>query len=222
MRQFFSIRRNRAALRRLRCHLQRDANGVAAVEFALILPVMLLLYYGIAEIGQAAMADRRVTQLNRALVDLAAQGNLPLESAASGSAARGTALYDTDVDTIFLVGQMIMAPFTTTPKMMIASVTVDDKGVAKVCWSEQKNTTATPTNIKLQDGLLLPKTSVIMAEASFVYEPFLGQLVFKDALTLGGDRIYMRPRMAAKAGALNIEQVARIRGTGSAAKTIVC
>ncbi|WP_441478629.1 TadE/TadG family type IV pilus assembly protein [Bosea sp. 2KB_26] len=223
MRQFFSIRRNKAALRRLRRHLQTDRKGVAAVEFALILPVMLLLYYGIAEIGEAAMADRRVTQLNRALVDLAAQGNLPPESAAApGSAPRGTALSDADVDTIFLVGQMIMAPFTTTPRMMFASVTVDDKGVAKVCWSAQRNTTAPPTNIKLPDGLLLPKTSVIMAEASYAYEPLLGKLVFKDALTLGGDRIYMRPRMAAKAGALNIEQVARIQGTGSTAKTIVC
>lgn len=207
MRQFFSIRRNRAALRRLRRRLHRDGKGVAAVEFALILPVMLLLYYGIVEIGQAAMVDRRVTQLNRALVDLAAQA---------------PTLDDANVDTIFLVGQMIMAPYTPTPRMMFASVTVDDKGVAKVCWSAPKNTTAPPTNVILPAGLLLPKTSVIMAEASHVYEPLLGKLVFKDALTLGGNRIYMRPRMAAKAGTLNIEQVARIQGTGSAAKTIVC
>lgn len=206
MRQFFSISRNGAALRRLGHSLRRDRKGVAAVEFGLILPVMLLLYYGIVEIGQAVMANRRVTQLNRALVDLTAQAS-PME--------------DNEVDTIFLVGQMIMAPFTTTPKMTIASVIVDDKGVAKVCWSAQRNTTAPPANIKLPDGLLIPKTSVIMAEASHVYEPLLGNLV-TGALALGGDRIYMRPRAAAKAGTLNIEQVARIQKINGVTTTTAC
>ena len=209
MRPFFSIRRNRVALRRLRRRLQSDGKGVAAVEFALILPVMLVLYYGIVELGQAAMADRRVTQLNRSLVDLA---------------SRKTALNDNDADLAFAVGQMIMGAISTptTLKMTIASVVVDDKGVAKLCWSEQKNTTAPPANITLPDGLLIPKTSVIMAEASYVYEPLLGDLVVKSALTLGGNRIYMRPRAAAKAGTLNIEQVVRIKGTGSAATTTAC
>ncbi len=216
MRQFFSFRRNRAALRRLRRHLQGDRKGVAAVEFALILPLMLAFYYGIVEVGRATMADRRITQVNRALVDLTSQS---------------AAMSDGEVDMIFLIAQMILAPQTTTStlppmpatlKMTIASVVVDDKGVAKVCWSEQRNTSAPPTNIKLPAGLLIPKTSVIMAEASFGYTPLLGDRVIKSALTLGGDRIYMRPRMAAKTGTLNIEQVARIKGTGSAAKTTVC
>lgn len=209
MRLFFSIRRNRVALRHLRRRLQSDGKGVVAVEFALILPVMLVLYYGIVELGQAAMADRRVTQLNRSLVDLA---------------SRKTALNDNDADLAFAVGQMIMGAISTptTLKMTIASVVVDDKGVAKLCWSAQKNTTAPPANITLPDGLLIPKTSVIMAEASYVYEPLLGDLVVKSALTLGGNRIYMRPRAAAKAGTLNIEQVVRIKGTGSAATTTAC
>ncbi|MGO4672230.1 TadE/TadG family type IV pilus assembly protein [Bosea sp. 2YAB26] len=217
MRQFFSFRRNRAALRRLGRRLQSDGKGVAAVEFALIWPVMILLYYGIVEVGRATMADRRVTQLNRALVDLASQS---------------PAISDGERDMIFLIGQMILAPetMTSTPpppmpatlKMIIASVVVDDKGVAKVCWSAPINTTAPPANIKLPAGLLIPKTSLIMAEASYGYKPLLGDRVVKGALTLGGNRIYMRPRAAAKAGPLNIEQVARITKINGVTTTITC
>jgi Flp pilus assembly protein TadG len=44
----------------------RDRRGVSAVEFALIAPVLVIFYCGLAELTQAMMAQRRsATSLRR-------------------------------------------------------------------------------------------------------------------------------------------------------------
>ena len=54
-------------------HLIKDRRGAAAVEFAFIAPVMILMYYGLAELTQAMMADRRASHVASAIGDLVAQ-----------------------------------------------------------------------------------------------------------------------------------------------------
>ena len=53
--------------------LVRDIRGVSAVEFALVLPLMVALYLGLAEASQAIAIDRKVTLTAHALSDLASQ-----------------------------------------------------------------------------------------------------------------------------------------------------
>ena len=47
-----------------------DGRGVAAVEFAFLLPVIILLYVGAGELSEAVMTSRKVETLSRTLVDL--------------------------------------------------------------------------------------------------------------------------------------------------------
>ncbi len=42
--------------------LQQDESGVASIEFAFIAPVMLLMYFGLAEVATAISVDRRISQ----------------------------------------------------------------------------------------------------------------------------------------------------------------
>jgi len=51
----------------------RDRRGVAAVEFSLILPIMLTIYLGGVEVGDGFAIDTRVTLVTRAVTDLATQ-----------------------------------------------------------------------------------------------------------------------------------------------------
>ena len=37
-----------------------DRRGVSAIEFAFIAPVMILMYFGVAELTQGMMAERRM------------------------------------------------------------------------------------------------------------------------------------------------------------------
>ena len=53
--------------------LRRDERGVSAVEFAMLLPLMLSLYLGAVEISQGISADRKVTLTTRTVADLVSQ-----------------------------------------------------------------------------------------------------------------------------------------------------
>src|SRR5262245_44457481 len=60
-------------LRRRLQRLAHDQRGVSAVEFAMLLPLMLTLYLGAVEISQAVAVDRKVTLAARSVADLVAQ-----------------------------------------------------------------------------------------------------------------------------------------------------
>ncbi|MAC38359.1 MAG: pilus assembly protein TadE, partial [Oceanicaulis sp.] len=51
----------------------RDCRGLSAVEFALIAPVMILLYLGAVDLSLVLSIDRKVTSAASALADLVAQ-----------------------------------------------------------------------------------------------------------------------------------------------------
>lgn len=60
-------------LRRRLLALARNQRGVAAVEFAMLLPLMITLYIGAVEISQMVSIDRKVSLTARAVADLVAQ-----------------------------------------------------------------------------------------------------------------------------------------------------
>ena len=76
--------------RRLR-RLIGDERGVSAVEFAMLLPLMLTLYLGAVEVSQGIGADRKVTLTARTIADLVSQvssiGNADMTNALNASSA---------------------------------------------------------------------------------------------------------------------------------------
>ena len=52
---------------------RKDRRGVAAVEFALIAPAMVLLYCGLVELCQAVIAERKANHVASAIGDLVTQ-----------------------------------------------------------------------------------------------------------------------------------------------------
>jgi len=69
---------------------------MSAVEFALILPLMLMLYVGGIELSQAISADRKTALISRAVADLVAQ--VPTVT-------------DTDMGNIFDAATEVAMPF---------------------------------------------------------------------------------------------------------------
>ena len=53
--------------------LRRDQRGVSAVEFAMLLPLMVTLYLGTVEVSQGVSINRKVTLTARTVADLASQ-----------------------------------------------------------------------------------------------------------------------------------------------------
>lgn len=175
---------------------RRDTEGFALVEFAMALPVMLVAYCGTVDVAQMVMADRKVTQLTLALADLT---------------ARASAVAPADVENIFDAAQTVLMPFDSSNiSMVISSVVIDAGGIAKVCWSNQRNgqALARGTTVTLPDSIRVPSTSVIMARANYKYTPMVGY-VLTGTFTLGNDPIYTRPRSGQAVGSASIEQVVR-------------
>jgi Flp pilus assembly protein TadG len=174
----------------------RDREGVALVEFAMLMPVMLVAYVGMVEVVQLVMVNRKVTQLTSALSDLT---------------ARVQSVSPAEVENIFNAAQTILMPYDyNNASMVIANVVIDATGVAKVCWSNERNGVAPGrgTTVIVPDSVRVPNTSVIMAHASYKYTPNLGYVI-TGTLTLGDHAIFARPRNGLAGGSPSVEQVVR-------------
>ena len=73
-----------------------DCRGVAAVEFAFIVPLMLVMFFGTVEICSGIAVDRKVTLMARTLSDLTSQS---------------TSVADADMANFFLVANDIIWPY---------------------------------------------------------------------------------------------------------------
>lgn len=169
------------AIRRFR----RDNRGIAAIEFAIILPLMIAMYIGTWELVNAQRAARKVTILSRALADLSSQYS------DINNATR---------DDIFNAAKAVLAPFpSTNAGMVVTSIRFDATGKAFVDWSEAKGSGVSAyarcgTPPAIPNDLRLPNTSVILAEARFDYVAIV-KMTANGTITLK-DQLFMRPRIA--------------------------
>src|SRR5580765_1607794 len=60
-------------VRRSALDLPGDCRGIAAIEFAMIVPLMLVLFFGTVEFSTGLAIDRKVTVMARTLSDLTSQ-----------------------------------------------------------------------------------------------------------------------------------------------------
>jgi Flp pilus assembly protein TadG len=162
----------------------RDRRGASAVEFALIAPVLIVMYCGMAEFTQAMMAQRRLTNITSSIGDLTAQ-------ASQTGPARTT--------DIFTIGAIIMSPFPTGGlKMCLASVVSDANGKAMVAWSQASAAGMAECPTKgavLTDvpvAVLPAGKSVILSRTAYVYSSPI-QFMLPRPLTFTRT-LYLRPR----------------------------
>src|SRR4051812_41111066 len=99
------------ALSQLFSRFARDKRGVSAVEFAMLLPLMITLYLGSVEISQGVGIDRKVTLTTRTVADLASQ----VASIASS-----------DMTNMLNASSSVIAPYDSTKlKVTVSAVTID-------------------------------------------------------------------------------------------------
>jgi Flp pilus assembly protein TadG len=159
----------------------RDRRGVAAVEFALLAPIFILLYCGLAELTMAMMAERQAAHAASVAGDLVAQE---------------VQVTNAEVDDIYNVALAVLKPFPTTSlKLRVSSVKADVNGVPKVVWSKgyglgSLGVGATPGGFPA--NLLLAGDSVIEADVSYTYTSPIGQ-VMPTPRTFS-DSFYLKPR----------------------------
>jgi len=164
--------------------IRNDNEGVAAIEFALILPILVILLLGTFEIGQALTVDRRVTQAASSSADLVAQNDM---------------IDDDGLDTVMDLADSILAPYD--PNLLdidVISVNSDVDGNTTVGWSYSKSGgepfaegAAYPMTGDLAN-LVSPNSSIIIAKTTYTYTSVIGTF-FTDGIELE-ETFYLRPR----------------------------
>jgi Flp pilus assembly protein TadG len=185
------------------CHLlvrfRRDREGVSAVEFAMVLPLMITLFIGLVQVSDIASLKRKVSLVARATADLTAQ-------IASINA--------TEMTNVMNAGTSIIAPYPSGKLFIrIASLKIDaNQNVTlawtKINWNDQDPDPNKKAPSKCDMGsasttldpvLKIANTSLIMAEACYTYTPYVGFELAESLKIVPSsvkERIYMRPRLS--------------------------
>lgn len=168
---------------------RRAQSGVAATEFALVAPVLVVLLLGTVEACNALECHQKVTMLASTAADLVAQAMTVTPS---------------DINNVFAATDAVIYPFSAAnAKIVISSIISDGNGEGTVAWSVQQNATAlavdqavtVPSGLMPKDQCPQGACSVILAQVTYDYTSPVGQFIVGTVPM--SDTFYSRPRRSA-------------------------
>jgi Flp pilus assembly protein TadG len=162
-----------------------DCSATAAIEFALILPFLIVLMLGFVDLTDGVNARRKVTLAAGTVSDLVAR----VKDVDAGYA-----------NSVLSAGAAIMAPLDTAGLgIVVSSIVTDATGRSTVAWSigRQKTARAAGSTYFLPAALRpsAGKTgAVVMAEVAYTYKPLLSS-EFLSELRMA-EITFAQPRVA--------------------------
>ncbi len=167
-------------------------SGVAAIEFALTLPIWVLFLLGGTDLTYMMLLSQRVDRIAYSVTDIATQSEM---------------LSQTDINTIFLAASQLMNPFPfgVDGVVILTSVQKPTGQPLKICWQRigggslargskigvPGGTPALPAGITLGDN-----QDAVIAEVYYAFKP-----LFINAGILSEDDVYRvaiyKPRLSA-------------------------
>jgi Flp pilus assembly protein TadG len=169
-----------------------STRGVAAIEFAMILPVMLILLLATFDAGRAIAVYMKVRSATYIL------------AAITNQYSTTTPIQSTDMTAITGATSAVLAPYSSSPVVVVisqVSISAGGKTNATVDWSATLNGTA----LAVGSSVSLPATIasstntcgtypcyLILGQVSYMYTPVFGYFA-KGGITLS-DSVYVTPR----------------------------
>lgn len=167
-------------IQKLVTRLIKNEDGLGAVEFALLVPVLLALYVGAVELSVAMTVDKKVSKASAIATDIISQ----FEN-----------VDKTTLTEMVGIAQSIVAPYdSSTLGMQVVGINIDAAGTSTVAWSwNQANgrpfnagdDIAIPAAFAIPDTFLL-RTIVNLDYDLLVLSPKKAGVEWKEsAITLG-------------------------------------
>jgi Flp pilus assembly protein TadG len=154
--------------------------AVAAIEFAMILPVLLLLFLGSFDAGNAIAVYMKVRATTYTLAAITNQYSI---------------IQSTDMSSITGAAGVVVSPFSAMPLVVtISQIQIASNGSATYAWSYSPTGTAHTqgSTATVPTAFAIPNSYVIFAEVSYTYTPSFGYFV-TGPITLA-DNLYTTPR----------------------------
>jgi Flp pilus assembly protein TadG len=154
----------------------RDEGGVAAAEFGLALPILLMVLFGCFEAGRLILLHQKLDRASASVADLVTQEN---------------SLTSAMMDEFYLAAERQTTPFDLAGEgfVIVSSVVLQDVDEgAKVQWQCDDGALSGQTsNVGAEgDAATLPTAfslvlgeNVIVAEVLYSYEPFIFDGIFE-------------------------------------------
>ncbi len=154
----------------------RDQRGVSAVEFALLLPVMILIYAGVADVSRGVDANRKISRVASMVGDLI---------------SRQISVMPAQLDDLFKIGATLMIPSGTAPEIRVSFIKVEQvvpeekKLTVKLDWSQKTAGFKESSNrvdrenkqTYLPENLRQEPMNYIRVEAQYTYKPLLSAVL---------------------------------------------
>jgi len=170
-----------------------STRAVAAVEFALLIPMMLVLLLASIDAGRAMAIYVKIRSATYTLG--AVTNQYPI-------------IHDPDIQQILGAAAVILSPYPTSPvSVVVSQVSMDDKGNGTVSWSDALNGTARAVNsaVTIPPSLASSKPPnnacnsypcyFVLGEVRYTYSPMFGYFI-TGPITLS-DSLFVTPRSAA-------------------------
>ncbi len=162
--------------------LRRDSRGVAAVEFALVVPIVIVIYALGFELAQASTVYRKLTDTTVQLANVTSQY---------------TTVGDPDLNNILGASSQIMAPYDPTPlTIVLTQVKTDASSTPTVSWSQPFPSSVTPlatgSTVVMPPGMASPNSHYILVQTTYTYQPVIGG-AFMANLPMS-NQVFMIPR----------------------------
>lgn len=156
--------------------------GNAALEFAIIAPMMIMLLFGSVDLLDVLNTNKRVQNVTSSLADVV---------------SRDTEVSDAEITGLWAAIDVLMYPSGgDAVNVRVSSIDIESASIARVVWSEGHGMEARQpgtTVDNLPAAMMNPGTSLILSEAAYAYDSPLGFLL-EDGVTLE-HQAYRRSRL---------------------------
>jgi Flp pilus assembly protein TadG len=160
--------------------------GIAAVEFAMILPVLVIMFLGSVDLGRALAIYMKVRAATYTLDAITNQY---------------TTIQSTDMSSILGATSVVLSPYSSSPVVVVISqIKITSASTATVNWSATLNGTALAQNSSVSVPTSFASCHsypcyLVYGQVTYTYTP-LFLYVFKSAFNLS-DALYVTPRSSA-------------------------
>ena len=164
--------------------LGRDEDGVAAIEFAFILPFLVMLLLGAMELFNMSQASRKLTLATTTMGDLVTQA--------------GNRISMTDINGYYAATKPIMGALP--PERLAISIftyTLDNNNRPRLSWQVHKGSyrcSNAPTLTSQQRQAMQDGNDLVITRGCYKYRLTLGRIIFTDTEMEMRDEVTFRPR----------------------------